>query len=390
MTKSGTQWREARQQDCRMARKYLMKIVGVDLFPFEVPLVAPFRIATMECAVAYGVFVRLRTDVGLVGWGEATPLQAINGETQSTCMAALPLLIPVVLGEDPLSVAALVERMEHILPGHGAAASAIEMGLYDLAGKATGMPLWRMLGGAPRRLATDQTIGIKSSEEAVADAERIVSMGHRAIKIKVGSGANEDFERVRLVREAIGTAASIRVDANQGFRRDEALSFLKQIAPFDVEFCEQPVRRDDLVGMSCLNAKSPVPIMADESLFTPADAMHLLREKACALFNIKLSKARGILRGLEIAAIAEAAKIPCMIGGMVETRLGVTAAAHLGASRPIFQYFDLDANMGHRTDVIVGGIRIERGEVVLPDSPGLGAEPDPAFLRQISVVKNDN
>lgn len=367
-----------------------MKTVGIDLFPFEVPLVAPFRIATMECAEARGVFVRLRTDVGLVGWGEATPLQAINGETQATCMAALPLLIPVVVGEDPLSIAALVERMEHVLPGHGAAASAIEMALYDLAGKAAGMPLWRMLGGAPRLLATDQTIGIKPSAEAVADAERIVSMGHRAIKVKVGSGVNEDVQRVRFIRKAIGAAASIRVDANQGFRLEEALSFLKRIAPFDVEFCEQPVRRDDLLGMRCLNANSPVPIMADESLFTPADALHLLREKACSLFNIKLSKARGILRGLEIAAIAEAAKVPCMIGGMIETRLGVTAAAHLGASRPVFHYFDLDAHMGHRTDVIVGGIRIERGEVVLPDSAGLGAEPDPAFLKRIPVMEFDN
>lgn len=367
-----------------------MKTVGVDMFPFEVPLVTPFRIATMECAVARGVFVRLRTDVGLVGWGESTPLQAINGETQATCMAALPLLIPVVVGEDPLSIAVLVERMEHVLPGHGAAASAIEMALYDLAGKAAGMPLWQMLGGAPRLLATDQTIGIKPLAEAVADAERIVSMGHRAIKVKVGSDVNEDVERVRFIRKSIGTAASIRVDANQGFRLEEALSFLKQIAPFDVEFCEQPVRRDDLLGMRCMNAKSPVPIMADESLFTPADALHLLRERACSLFNIKLSKARGILRGLEIAAIAEAAKVPCMIGGMIETRLGVTAAAHLGASRPIFQHFDLDAHMGHRTDVIVGGIRIERGEVVLPDSAGLGAEPDPTFLKRIPVMEFDN
>jgi len=226
--------------------------------------------------------------------------------------------------------------------------------------------------------------------EAVADAERIMSMGHRAIKIKVGSDFSEDVQRVQFVREAIGSAATIRVDANQGFAREEALSFLKHIAPFDIEFCEQPVRRDDLLGMTCLNAKSPVPIMADESLFTPADALHLLREKACALFNIKLSKARGILRGLEIAAIAEAAKVPCMIGGMIETRLGVTAAAHLGASRPIIHYFDLDAHMGHQTDVIVGGIRIERGEVVLPDSAGMGAEPDPAFLERIPVMEFDN
>ncbi len=363
-----------------------MKTVGADLFPFEVPLVASFRIATMECVAAQGVFVRLRTDDGLVGWGEATPLHSINGETQATCVATLPSLIPLVVGEDPRSIAALVERMEHVLPGQSAAASAIEMALYDLAGKAEGMPLWRMLGGANRRLATDQTIGIKPPADAAADAVRFVGMGHRAIKIKVGSDVHEDVERVRLVRDAIGTTASIRVDANQGFECEEALSFLKRIAPFDIEFCEQPVRRDDISGMTHLNAMSPVPIMADESLFTPADALHLLREKACSLFNIKLSKSRGILRGLEIAAIAEAAKIPCMIGGMIETRLGVTAAAHLGASRPIFHHFDLDAHTGHRDDVVIGGIRIERGDVILPEAAGLGAEPDPAFLKKLSII----
>jgi len=153
--------------------------------------------------------------------------------------------------------------------------------------------------------------------------------------------------------------------------------------PYRIEFCEQPVKDSDLYGMKQVRAQSPVPIMADESLFGPADAIKLTREEACDYFNIKLMKAGGILNSLKIAHVAAAANIKCMVGCMLETRLGLTAAAHLVASQKNIVFADLDGNSGHKVDPVVGGIKVEKGTIYLPEASGLGCDVDPAFLKKM-------
>lgn len=329
--------------------------------------------------------IKLTTDEGLVGWGEATPLHSINGETQKTVLAACEDLLPVVLGSDPRAPRPVVDLMEYLMPNQHAAASAIEMALMDLASQAVGLPLVRYLGGDARPLPTDQTIGIKPPHEAASAATRFAKQGHKTIKVKVGSTLDDDVDRVAAVREAIGSDVAIRIDANQGYRSDDALMMLMAISELDVEFCEQPVPRHDHDGLARVAQGSPIPIMADESVFSPTDAIALIKADACNLFNVKLSKSRGILRGLEIADIVKSAYGWCMVGGMIETRLGMTAAAHMGAARPTFRYFDLDSFTGHTEDPMQGGAIIRDGDVLLSDAPGLGIAPDPKWVNPLHV-----
>lgn len=356
-------------------------------YPFEIPLETPFRIATMVSNSVRGVFVRLETDSGVVGWGEAMPFHAINGEDQGTCMAALRTLAQVVKGAQVLDVEGLVCRMEALLPSQTTAISALDMAACDVCARSAGLSLVSWFGGSARPLPTDLTIGIKPGVEAAREAEEICGRGHKHIKIKLGSGVLEDIERVASVRSAVGDGISLRVDANQGYGRQDALRMLEGIDVFDVEFCEQPVRRHDLDGLRWLDGRSPVPVMADESCFSPGDAFRLLAEGCCSLVNVKVGKAGGLWRSRQIASVVGAAHGSAMMGGMAETRLGVTAAAHVAASSGVFRYYDLDAHNHHTVDPVVGGLRFEGGSVVLPDGPGIGAEPDGAFLDSLEAVE---
>ncbi len=364
-----------------------MVIRAVRIYSCPIPLQSPFRIATMETAEAPVTLLALLTDEGQVGWGEATPLHSINGETNLTVVAALQSVAPHLLGHSVEDLPSLIDELEYILPGQHAAVSGVDIALYDLAAQKAGVPLVEYLGGKARLLPTDQTIGIKPTPVAIQQAEGYVAEGHRTIKIKIGSVPSEDIERVIALREALGPDVALRVDANQGYDRETAHDVLTQLAPQDIEFCEQPVRRTDRPSMNWLAKNAPVSIMADESVFSPHDAAELIADGALTMFNVKLSKSRGICRGAEIARLVQNAQGECMIGGMIETRLGMTAAAHLAASNSVFKYFDLDCFTGHRFDPMVGGAKIVQGEVNLPTQPGLGIAPDPAFLSDYSPIE---
>jgi L-alanine-DL-glutamate epimerase-like enolase superfamily enzyme len=362
-------------------------IRAIKVYSCPIPLRSPFRIATMETAEAPVTLVSILTQDGRLGWGEATPLHSINGETSLTVVAAIQSVASLLIGRDPRELSSIIDDLDFILPGQHAAISSLDIALHDLASQAAGIPLYQYLGGSHRILPTDQTIGIKPVEEAVAQARGYVTEGHKTIKIKIGAEPESDIDRVSKLRQALGKKIALRVDANQGYSRETALRVLTALEPYDIQFCEQPVRREDRSGMAWLARRSPIPIMADESVFSPHDALDLISDGAVSLFNIKLSKSRGIRRGVEIANIVSTAKGECMIGGMIETRLGMTAAAHLAAAHSVFRYFDLDCFTGHAMDPMVGGATIQNGDVVLPSEPGLGIAPDPTFLETIHPLE---
>ncbi|MDI9636620.1 dipeptide epimerase [Kamptonema cortianum] len=364
----------------------LSTLERIEIYPFEIPLENPFRIATMLNSSAKGVFVRVLASDGQEGWGECLPFHAINGEDQATCVAALKTLSLALLHSgitDPRSTADLLESL---LPSQTTAISGLEIAVYDLAARQASLPLYRLLGGTAKPLPTDLTIGIVNAEQAADKATAIAAKGYQAIKIKLGSGIAEDGHRVAAVRKAIGETIDLRVDANQGYSSHDALDLLESIAEFNIQFCEQPVRRHDIHGMQWLHGRSPVPIMADESCFSPADASQLLANKACQLLNIKLCKSGGITRASQIAAVARGFFAPCMMGGMAETRIGVSAAAHLATADGQFRFFDLDAFVGHSQDVVQGGIYHENGHVLFTGAPGHGATPTPEFLANLEKI----
>ena len=360
-----------------------MKITSVKLYRYDIPLKAPVAISLGSIEHARNILIEIQTDEGVTGWGEGSPFWMIVGETQASGMAAAEDMAKLLIGENPLAIEQCLHTLIRYLPGHPTTRSAFDMALYDIAAKAARMPLYQFLGGTSHTLITDETIYINTPERMAEDALRIQAKGAEAIKVKLGTNLRDDVARVKAIRAAIGHETPIRTDANQGWDVVTALSILRAIGNDNVQYCEQPVKRRDIAGLRHLRQHSPVPIMADESLFDATDALRLVREEAVDYFNIKLSKSGGIFEAVAINAIAEAAGVPCMIGCMSESRLGLTANAHFAAARQNVRFCDLDGCFEHADDPVQGGILYNGYHIELPKTPGIGAEIDPAFLKNM-------
>jgi len=363
-----------------------MKISRITLYRYDIPLKAPVIISLGTIEHARNMLVQIETDEGLEGWGEGSPFWMITGETQASGLAAAQDMARLLLGRSPTNIGGCVEAIVRYLPAHPTTRSAFDMALHDLAAKIANLPLYAYLGGGNRQLITDETIYLDTPERMAEVALIVQAKQPEAIKLKLGTDCQTDIARVRAVRQAIGDEIPIRTDANQGWDVPTATAVLRAIGNWNVQYCEQPVRRTDIAGLRHLRQLSPVPIMADESLFDASDAIRLVREDAVDYFNIKLSKSGGIWEALKINAIAEAAHIRCMIGCMSESRLGLTANAHFAAARPNVTFCDLDGCFEHALDPVVGGLTYHPYRIELPDVPGIGATIDPAFLARCERI----
>ena len=361
-----------------------LSIDGMRIFVLDIPLRDVFTIATMSLSTAQNLLVEIRTDQGLIGWGEASSLRSIVGETQGINIAAARELKPLLMGKNPLAVRPLMEQLDAYLPHNPTLKSAIDMSLFDIAAQACGLPLYAYLGGEKREMETDLTIGIDEASRAAEKALAAQAMGFRIIKVKVGRSLQEDARRLTEIRRAIGPQTVLRIDANQGWDRITAARSLRAFEELDIEFCEQPCRADDLQGMRYVHQHAPIPVMADEAIFSPADALEVIRRDAAAFFNVKLSKSAGIHQAQQIAHVAAAGFRPCMIGCMSESRLGITAAAHFACTCPAIRFFDLDSFLEHAEDPIQGGVQHTGGVIRLPDrardrsATGPRLPPDPS------------
>jgi L-Ala-D/L-Glu epimerase len=364
-----------------------MKIVSVEVFAADVRLHEPFVISTMTVDVAKSVFVRVRCDSGLFGWGEANPYWRIVGETQSTSLAAAREFAGLLLGKDPLDVEARLADLRGFLAHNRTTLSAFDMALHDVLGKAAGLPLHALLGGAPRPFATDRTVGLASPEKMVENALAFRARGFPAVKVKIGTTAEADLARVRQIRAAIGSGVPLRIDANQGYDETTATRVLRALESCDVEYCEQPIPAWDVDGLARIRAKTSIPLMADEAVFDSHDAWRVAKSAAADYLNVKLSKSGGVREALAVEAVASAAGLGVAMGCMTETRLGLTAAAHVVCARRAFRFADLDGADFLAEDPILGGMTIdERGVVTTPTGPGLGVDVDPTFLKRCPVV----
>ena len=363
-----------------------LAIDDMRVYRFDIPLKDVFTIATMSLSTAHNLLVEVRTNQGLVGWGEASSFRSIVGETQRINIAAAQELRPLLIGRNPLALRPLMEQLEAYLPHNTTLKSAIDMALFDIAAQACGLPLYAYLGGEKREMETDLTLGIGDPAQAGEKALAIQAMGFRIIKVKLGLSDQDDYQRLADIRRAVGPQTILRIDANQGWDRIAATRNLGVFEELEIEFCEQPCRARDLQGMRYVHQHAAIPVMADESVFSASDALEIVQQDAAAYFNIKLSKSGGIHFAEQIAHVAEAAFRPCMIGCMSESRLGITAAAHLACAHPIIRFFDLDSCLEHAENHILGGIDYRGGFISLPDAPGIGARPDPDYVRTLEEV----
>ncbi len=351
-----------------------MGIRAVRIWAVELPYVEPFRTALGVSEITKNLVVEVETDFGLVGLGECSPLPKVTGETLEASLEALKAIGAKLVGTCPLRLEAVRELMAELALGCPAARAAVDMALFDILGQVAGRPLYCVLGGYRDRVQTDITISLKEPGEMASDALKAVEAGFRALKLKVGEGGVEkDVERVRAVRDAVGPDMELRVDANQAWSPKEAIRAVKALGKLDVAFVEQPIPAGDIDGLAEVRAASPVPVMADETVLGPAEALKVVEARAADLINIKLMKCGGISDALRIAAIAETAEVGLMVGCGGESRLGITAAVHLAAALKAIGYADLDSDLLLAEDVVAeGGSTVQGGIRLLPDAPGLG------------------
>jgi L-alanine-DL-glutamate epimerase-like enolase superfamily enzyme len=342
----------------------------------SIPLKKPFRTALRSTAAVYTNILEIQTDCG-TGYGEAPPTAAITGDTDGSIRDAITSRVfPAITGMNVSDLNDAISAAETSCVGNPPAKAAVDIALHDLWGKLNGLPLYRLLGGAAREIETDYTISLNQPDEMARDAAEALGCGYRALKIKVGGDFRLDIERLRAVRGAVGAEALLRVDANQGWLPKEAIRSIKAMEDLGlgVELVEQPVPYYDMEGLKRVTDSVDTPVLADESVYSARDALRLISMRAADMINIKLMKSGGISGALRICAMAESAGMECMIGAMMESKVSVTAAAHLAAARRVITKYDLDPPILCAEDPVRGGASYSGPSISLPDAPGLGID----------------
>ena len=352
-----------------------MKITDVRIGKISVPLRVPFKTALRTVNSVEDVIVEIHTDTGAVGYGEAPPTGAVTGDTTGAIIGALKdHIIKTIAGRDVDEFEDLLQAVHKCVVKNTSAKAAVDMALWDLYGQLYKIPVYKMMGGARKSIVTDITISVNDPEEMARDAVNAIERGYDCLKVKVGANPALDVARLEAVRKAVGPDTCIRIDANQAWSPKEAVRILNNMQEkgLDIEFVEQPVKAHDFEGMKYVTERSYVPVLADESVFSPEDAMKIMQMGAADLVNIKLMKCGGLYNALKIAYAAEVYGVECMIGCMLEAKVSVNAAVHLACAKNIITKIDLDGPVLCSEDPVIGGAIFNEKEITVSDEPGLG------------------
>lgn len=360
-----------------------MKITSIDTIAAS--LVVNPRLAIVSAAGKHPqsdyLVIRISTDEGIEGFGEATVAPVWSGETQAGAAAAIrSILAPALIGSDPRDIRRIAVLMDRALIGNHFTKAALEMALLDLSAKALHTRVCALLGGPQRAEAISLkfSIGAFPASEAARVARHAADLGLRGVKVKVGLDVRSDIERVQAVRGELGEAFPIAVDANAGWTEGEATRALPVLEELNINAFEQPLRRGDFDGCARLRARTRIPIMLDESVFTARDALEAIRANSCDLISIYPGKNGGILRSLAIAELADAAGLKCIIGSNLEMDLGSAAMLHLAVAMPALCTTVAHDIIGplYYTERLTGNpIHFEDGCACVPSGPGLGVSP---------------
>jgi L-alanine-DL-glutamate epimerase-like enolase superfamily enzyme len=305
-------------------------------------------------------------------------------------------LAPVVVGEDPFGIERIHQKMDAILPHNLCAKSGIDLALWDIMGKAVNKPVFMLLGGEfDKKILGTFTLSIDTPDKMAEQALNRINQGYKTVVVKIGHNPAEDLERLRQVRNAVGPEINIRLDANEGYRPDQAIRIIRQMEKYNPEFVEEPVKRWDLDGMAKVARAVDVPISSDESNTSLESIYKLIKKGAADIINIKISKNGGLWRCKKIAAVAESAGIPCIVGGANTYEIGRQACRHFTVSTGQAQMGmgsegcapasqskldDITHNIITYEDINKGNGYVE----VLP-GPGLGAELDEDKIKKYSI-----
>jgi L-Ala-D/L-Glu epimerase / N-acetyl-D-glutamate racemase len=344
---------------------------------------AATRTALGLAAVSEHAIVFVDTDAGVTGIGEISSVFKRRGRLLAQDVEAV--LAPAVIGEDPARIAFLVQKMDRALDGVEEAKAGVEMALWDILGKALDTPVYTLLGGKVReRIPLSYSVPFGEPKAMAEYALERVREGHRTVKVKVGNAPDLDVEAVQRVREAIGPAVWLRVDANMAWSTaKEAIRLIRAMEPWELELVEQPLPPRELDAMAEVRRAIGVPLMVDESIRTPRDAMEVIRRGAADIANVYVTEAGGLLNASRIFTLCEAAGMPCMIGSMPEFGIGTAAQIHLGiAMTNLGPDSDTCGVLYHAEDLLARPLRIEAGWAYPPEGPGLGVEIDMDVLER--------
>lgn len=368
-----------------------MRIEKAEVTLTKIPVIRAHKMAIGTTLHQENVVLRLHSDAGLVGYGEAPHMvgYSLKGESQSTVALMLrERLLPVVIGMDPMDVEGIQQAMDRAIPWNLRAKSAVNLAVYDLLGKALNAPVHALMGGLVRdRVPLSWSIPITDFDAGITEARDMVSRGWRILKIKVGRPyPMDDVEMVRLIREAVGPQIRLRVDCNQAYDVKTAIRVTRRMEQCDIEFMEQPTVWWDIEGLAEVSRAVEVPIMADESATTVQDAVRIIHHRAAQILSIYVCSPGGILNSKKMAIIAAAAGVAGYVGGALESVIGAAAGLHFAASTPNVSYgCELSGQFLMADDIGTSPLAFEEGALVVPRGPGLGIELNEAKVARYAI-----
>ncbi len=370
-----------------MSSSHLIRSGGVRVV--EVPVTEIHSHGSGDISSVKSVVLELTTESGLTGWGEASPWPVFTGTPESNASALADYFIPMIIGRSVFDVEVFMAEAEKHVVHCSEAKAALETALLDIIGKVSGVPIYDLLGGCHRdRMPLSFSIANPDFDTDFTKAERLFEDGLRIFKLKTGFKDHAfDLMRVEKLRDKYGDQLDLRIDYNQGLKAHEALPKLRDFENFRLSFIEQPVRKANLEAMAHFTHTLTTPIMADESVFNPREALIGAQMRVADIFSLKIMKSGGLRRALEVAAIAKAAGIGVYGGCMFETGIAHTAGAHLMAALP---ELDLGCEFYMSTyylteDILSEPFPVKDGFVRVPSGPGLGVDVDRKRLEKYTI-----
>jgi L-alanine-DL-glutamate epimerase-like enolase superfamily enzyme len=354
-------------------------ITRIEYWPVDIPITDPFVVATGARTVAENVFLRVTLANGTQGYGEAAPFPEVGGESRESCLRTLPQLCKAVLGRSAASYKEVGRSLSEQACAYPAARCGLETAIIDAYCRTENIPMWQLWGGADvRSRETDITIPIADLDKTVALARGWYVRGFRLFKMKVGKDVESDIHRLEAVHRALPGISFIG-DGNQGFSRRDCLTFAQEVKRFGgiMALLEQPVVRDDLDSMVAIRRETGIPVAADESVRSLADAQEVVARGAADYINIKITKT-GVTEAVEIASFTKASGLKLMIGGMLETRIAMGCSFSLVLGLGGFDVLDLDTPLLLADDPVTGGYRYDGSYLQPWSGPGIDMKATPS------------
>jgi muconate cycloisomerase len=383
-----------------------MKITKIETIPIRLPTRRAHQWASLTTPIGVYVILKLHTDEGLVGLGEAPVLKDWGGDhgkyfgetPQTTVHIINDILAPALTGQDPGRFESIHALMDKAVKGYPYCKAAVDAALYDLVGKTLGVPAYQLLGGLVRaRVPIAHSLGLMEIDKAVDEALQAKAEGVKTIKLKGGVDHKRDVALVKQMRKAMGPDLSMCVDANQGYSSAKvAVKIIKAMEEYNLLYMEQPVEGID--QMAEVTRRVDTPIMADESAWTPEDVIEIAQKRAADMVSIYTTKPGGLFKAKKVAAVAEAAGLQCNVNGSVETGVGNAANIHLAASTGVVTYACVVpvstpkgkgkggiAGIYYQDDIIQEPFDYSDGDVIVTSKPGLGIELDEDKLQHYRI-----